>query len=524
MRNAVVIGGGPAGVTAALELLRRTDLRPVVLEQLNQVGGLARTTEYQGNRIDIGGHRFFTKSDRVMSWWLEILPVEPTNGDALTIAYHGKTRALPSRRAGIDPAHPERVMLVRKRKSRIYFRRALFDYPLCLNARTLRNLGWRSAARIVASYAWSTAFPIRQPANLEEFFRNRFGRELYRTFFESYTEKVWGVPCHQISAQWGEQRVKGLSVGRVVTQWARRLIRRRETIEQRGTDTSLIERFLYPKYGPGQMWEVVAERVQAMGGQVLTGFAAERIRAQGNRIVAVEATRRGTGERRSFDADVVFSSMPIPELIRGLDAPVPDAVREVAQGLMFRDFFTVGLLVKDLALEDSNQARIEDTWLYIQEPDVLAGRVQIFNNWSPALVRDPSTVWIGVEYFCNETDELWNRPDAALVGLAAAEMLKIGIIGAEKILDGTVLRAPKAYPAYFGAYARFAELRSFLDQFENLYPVGRNGMHRYDNQDHAMLSSMVAVDNIVDGRGDKANLWAVNTEAEYHETRNGREA
>jgi protoporphyrinogen oxidase len=502
MRDAVIIGAGPAGLTAALELLRRTGLRPVVLEQLDQVGGLARTTVHRGNRIDIGGHRFFTKSDRVMSWWLEILPTEPASGD------------VPA--AGIDP---ERVMLVRKRRSRIYFRGTLVDYPLRLNARTLGSLGVRATARILASYAWSTAFPIRQPANLEEFLTNRFGRELYRTFFKTYTEKVWGVPCHRISAEWGEQRVKDLSVGRVVAQWARGLVPRRETIEQRGTDTSLIERFLYPKYGPGQMWEVVAERVLAMGGEVLTGFVADKIRVRGSRIVAVEAARRGTGERRSFEADVVFSCMPVPDLVRALDAPVPDAVREVADGLMFRDFLTVGLLVRDLALRDENQARVEDTWLYVQEPGVLAGRVQVFNNWSPALVRDPSTVWIGVEYFCREGDELWSRPDAALVEFAAAEMRRIGVVGSERVLDGTVLRAPRAYPAYFGTYARFAELRSFLDRFENLYPVGRNGMHRYDNQDHAMLCSMIAVDNIVDGRSDRSNLWAVNTEKEYHEER-----
>jgi protoporphyrinogen oxidase len=458
-----------------------------VLEQLDQVGGLARTTEHGGNRIDIGGHRFFTKSDRVMRWWLEVLPLEPAG-----------------------------PMLVRRRRSRICFRGTLFDYPLRLNARTLGGLGPRSAARILASYAWSAAFPIRRPANLEEFLTNRFGRELYETFFRSYTEKVWGVPCRQISARWGEQRIRGLSVGRVVAQWARSLVPRRQTIEQRGTETSLIERFLYPRLGPGQMWEAVAERVRGMGGHVLTGLAVDRLRTRGRRVVAVEAARRGTGERRSFEADVVFSCMSVPDLVRALDAPVPDAVRDVADGLMFRDFLTVGLLVRDLALRDENGDRVEDTWLYVQEPGVRAGRVQLFNNWSPALVRDPATAWIGVEYFCREGDELWSLPDAELVAFAGAEMRRIGVVAGE-VLDGTVVRAPRAYPAYFGTYERFAEVRSFLDRFLNLYPVGRNGRHRYDNQDHAMLSSMAAVDDIVEGRSDRSRLWAVNTDEEYHE-------
>jgi protoporphyrinogen oxidase len=410
-------------------------------------------------------------------------------------------------------------MLVRERRSRIYHRRRFFDYPISLSPATLYNLGpWRSF-RIGVSYLKSAAFPVREEKSLEDFLRNRFGGELYRTFFKDYTEKVWGVKCTEISAEWGAQRIKGLSVWKAVTHFAKSLLRRRERgLAQKGSETSLIERFLYPKLGPGQMWEVVRRMVEERGGEVLTEREVVAAHARDGRIVAVTAEDRRTGERKRFEGDVFFSTMPIRSLVRALDCPVPPAVREVSEGLLYRDFVTVGLLVPRLLIEDEpGSGRVADNWIYIQEPEVKVGRLQIFNNWSPYMVADPNTVWLGLEYFCNDTDELWRMSDAELLRLGEEEMSRIGVIAPGTVLDGVVLRMPKTYPAYFGAYDRFPVVREYLDGFANLFPVGRNGMHKYNNQDHSMLTAMLAVENIRDGRTDKSNLWGVNTEEEYHE-------
>jgi protoporphyrinogen oxidase len=522
-RTAVIIGAGPAGLTAALELLRRSDLRVIVLERSEYMGGISRTVEYKGNRIDIGGHRFFSKSDRVMAWWLEILPLA---GDAdSVITYHRQSRVIAANASAAgDPADADRVMLIRPRKSRIYYLRRFFDYPISLNFETLRGLGLRRAVRIAASYAWSTVHRIRPEETLEQFMINRFGRELYSTFFKAYTEKVWGVPCDQISSEWGAQRIKGLSISKAIRHAARRLFRkrsdrRRKDVRQKDTETSLIEQFLYPKLGPGQLWETVAEKVRDAGGEIITRFSVDRLGTDGNRITAVEGHSETTGEPRVFEADFFFSTMPVQELVESLDAEVPANVREVARGLRYRDFITVGLLLKKLDVRGAKDpTRLDDTWLYIQEPDVQVGRVQIFNNWSRYLVADPSLTWIGLEYFCNRTDSLWRLDDRAMLDLAASELDKIGLISKHDVLDGTVIRMPKTYPAYFGAYARFHEVREYLDGFGNLFLVGRNGMHKYNNQDHSMLTAMEAVDALLAGVTDKSKIWAVNTEAEYHET------
>jgi protoporphyrinogen oxidase len=511
-KRAIIIGGGPAGLTAAYELLKRTDIQPVVLEKADILGGISRTVNYKGNRIDIGGHRFFSKSDRVMEWWLEIMPLQHSRNVEEEIAYQGKTRTIRSADQGPDPDRVDRVMLVRGRKSRIYFLRKFFEYPITLSFQTLRNLGVFRTIRIGVSYVWSVLFPIRNEKNLEQFFINRFGRELYLTFFKSYTEKVWGVACREISAEWGAQRIKGLSVTRTLLHILKRLFGSKGAdLAQKGTETSLIEKFLYPKLGPGQMWEEVALKVQEMGGEVLMNQDVQQIVIEGNRV---KALRTATG---AFEGDYFFSTMPVQELIRKLDgAPVPAEVREVSEGLMYRDFITVGLLLRRLKLEG---ALIRDNWIYIQEPDVLAGRLQIFNNWSPYLTADPENVWVGVEYFCYEGDALWQKPDDEMKAFAAAELSRIGIIDQDAVLDATVIRMPKTYPAYFGAYDRFDLVRQYTDRFENLFLVGRNGMHKYNNQDHSMLTAMTAVDNIIAGRSDKANIWATNTEQEYHESK-----
>jgi protoporphyrinogen oxidase len=546
-KKAIIIGAGPAGLTAAYELLTRSDVQPIVLEKSAHMGGISRTVNYKGNRIDIGGHRFFSKSDRVMQWWLRHMPMQrlPMNGNGnipvetqraaslqkgLKITYQNQTREVAAQPEGPDPETTDQVMLVRKRKSRIYFLRKFFDYPISLSKHTLRNLGAVRTLRIGASYARSAMFPHKNEQNLEQFFINRFGRELYETFFKSYTEKVWGVPCQEISAEWGAQRVKGLSVTKTITHFLKKRFNGHQPgdVAQKNTETSLIEQFLYPKYGPGQMWETVAQKVTELGGEIHTGIDVRGLHCDGQRVVSLRAVK-STGAKHEFTGDYFFSTMPIKELVQALDAAVPAHVREVSEGLQYRDFLTVGLLLKGLKVTDpgsnghngNGYARqlIADNWIYIQEPDVLAGRLQIFNNWSPHLVSRPGTVWVGVEYFCYEGDELWRKPDAEMAEFARQELAKIGIIDADAVLDSTVIRMPKTYPAYFGAYARFDELRDYLDGFANLFLVGRNGMHKYNNQDHSMLTAIEAVDNVIAGRTDKSNIWRVNTEMEYHESK-----
>ncbi|MDE3104483.1 MAG: NAD(P)/FAD-dependent oxidoreductase [Acidobacteriota bacterium] len=556
-RQAIIIGAGPAGLTAALELLRRTDVVPIVLEASDEIGGISRTIRYKGNRMDIGGHRFFSKSDRVMQWWMDLMPPAVDEDAPPVISYQGSKRVVevpahlqdepvlrgagpkdpeaaeeldqPLPEPAVDevaeeivvetPADPDLVMLIRPRKSRIYYLRKFFDYPITLTATTLGNLGVVRTFKVGTSYLLSRVRQVKPEKSLEDFLINRFGRQLYLTFFKSYTEKVWGTPCHEISAEWGAQRIKGLSLTTAVKHFVKKLFARRPStadVAQKGTDTSLIERFMYPKFGPGQLWEHVADQVGSRGGQIHMGWKVDRILCAGSQVTAIEAVNQ-QGERRRFAGEYYFSTMPMRELVQAMDAPVPANVREVSDGLQYRDFITVGLLAERLKVQEPDGGLLKDTWIYVQEPDVLLGRLQIFNNWSPHLVADPDKVWIGLEYFCYETDELWRMQDDALQRFAIAEVAKIGILRAEDVLDGHVVRVPKTYPAYFGTYERFDELREFTDSFENLFLVGRNGMHKYNNQDHSMLTAMSVVDGIVAGKVDKAGLWRINTEQEYHE-------
>jgi protoporphyrinogen oxidase len=527
-RTAVIIGAGPAGLTAALELVERTDIRPIVIEADTVVGGLARTVVHEGNRIDIGGHRFFSKSDRVMDWWQRILPVQKADPElpgAAEIAYQGGRRRVDLPADGPDPRTDDEVMLVRRRISQILFRGRFFDYPLRLTPATLGKLGPLATARIGASYLRANAWPVRPERSLEDFFINRFGRELYATFFRDYTEKVWGVPCAEIPAEWGAQRVKGLSLTGVVTHALRQLVARDRSIAQKGTATSLVERFLYPKYGPGQMWECVARRVVAGGGEIRMATRAVGLVHDGQRATSVTVEDRA-GVRSTVAADHVISTMPLRDLAAALDPAPPAAVAAVSDGLRYRDFITVGLLYDRLEAEGGTTGhelarRLPANWIYVQEPHVRVGRLQIFNNWSPWLVADPATVWVGLEYFCAEGDDLWRRDDADLARLAADEMAALGLARPGAVRTRTVIRMPKTYPAYLGTYAHISALRDWTDRIANLYLVGRNGMHRYNNQDHSMLVAMTTVDNIVAGVTAKDALWAVNTEDAYHEERGG---
>jgi protoporphyrinogen oxidase len=522
---AVIIGAGPAGLTAGYELLQRTGIKPVIYEQSDHIGGIAQTINYKGNRMDMGGHRFFSKSDRVMNWWLNILPLQGgPSPDGGTADLDGQTAASPLdlSRDGPDPEQTDRVMLVRKRLSRILFGRKFYAYPISLSLETLANLGVYRIIKIGVSYLWCKLFPIRKITNLEEFFISRFGKELYQTFFKDYTEKVWGVPCNRIRPEWGVQRVKSLSISKALLHAVRSLLPKRKTLAQKNVETSLIELFMYPKFGPGQLWEETARLIADQGGEIHLHHKVTGIQQGHTGITGVSVTNQDTGEVFTQDCDYLLSTMPVKELVQCMGERVPLEVQKVAQGLVYRDFITVGLLVKKLALRKDKTASpgwlIPDNWIYIQEREVKLGRLQIFNNWSPYLVRDANTVWLGLEYFCNQGDEYWNMPDADFIHFAIQELSSIDIITPEDVLDSTLVRVPYAYPAYFGSYEQFDQIRRFTDAIENLFLIGRNGMHRYNNQDHSMLTAMTAVENILMKSTSKENIWAVNAEQEYHET------
>jgi protoporphyrinogen oxidase len=520
-KTAIIIGAGPAGLTAAYELLHKTDIIPIVYEMSGDIGGISKTVHYKGNRMDIGGHRFFSKSDVVMDWWKNIMPLQGAlSKDDLKLNNNAKKSKLTPN--GPDPEKEDIVMLIRSRLSRIFYLRHFFDYPISLNFNTIKNLGFSRIMKIGFSYLYVKFFPVKNETSLEDFFINRFGHELYRTFFKDYTEKVWGAPCRQIQADWGAQRIKGLSITKALLHALKNMFSRENSIEQKKTETTLIEQFMYPKFGPGQLWEQVAAIIENKGGKVLLNHKITALKKENGNIESVSVKDEKTGEISTVMGDYFFSTMPVQELIQAMDGDVPQNVREVAAGLVYRDFITVGLLLDKLKIRNNTQLKtvndiVPDNWIYIQESDVKIGRLQIFNNWSPYMVKDENKVWMGLEYFCSEGDELWEKPDDEFAKFAAEELAKIDIIHPEDVLDSTVIRVPKTYPAYFGSYDRFNEIAEYTDQIKNLFLIGRNGMHRYNNQDHSMLTAITAVENIMNNVQSKKNIWAVNVEEEYHE-------
>jgi protoporphyrinogen oxidase len=522
-KKVIIIGAGPAGLTAAYELLVRMDIDVVVLEATGQIGGISQTVDYKGNRMDIGGHRFFSKSDRVMQWWLKMLPIEANEGEDsnLTLTYHSRQTTISTDHPNAEPRDPDQVLLVRNRLSRIYYGRKFYSYPIRLDLHTIRNLGLVRILRIAVSYVSAMIKPVKPEASLEDFFINRFGKELYLTFFKDYTEKVWGVPCHKIPPEWGSQRIKGLSVSKAVWHAVKSIFSSDRSIDQKATETSLIERFLYPKFGPGQLWQVVAGKVAGFGGVIRHHCRVERFEWNDGKVTGVWFKEEGNPKVEFIPADYVISTMPVSDLISGMGDSVPQSVKTVAEGLQYRDFVTLGLLYQRMIVgrqDGLNGSMVPDNWIYIQEGDVKVGRIQVFNNWSPYMVKDPGTVWLGLEYFCQEGDALWRLTDNQLIEKGIAELKKIGFCSPDDFLDGTVVRMPKTYPAYFGAFDQFDQIREFTDSITNLFLVGRNGMHRYNNQDHSMLTAMTAVDLIKQESTDKSAIWAVNTEEEYHES------
>lgn len=517
---AVIAGGGPAGLTMAYELASRSkDIEPIVFEASDMLGGISRTVAYKGNRIDIGGHRFFSKDPRVTARWQEMMPMQsaPARDELLLGA-----QRTPAAAYHTDPEHSDRVMLKRRRISRIYYLRKFFDYPVTLSMKTLSSMGLSRTMK--AGFGFMATKMKKLPDDsLENFYINRFGRPLYRMFFEDYTEKVWGIHPSKLGADWGSQRVKGLSIMAVV----RDMFMKKFGLKGKGkVETSLIEEFVYPKLGPGQLWEITAQEAAGKGAAIEMETSVEKIHVGKDGRVESVTVKDSAGHERTVKCDWFVSSMPIRDLVAAIDGiEIPEDVKKIASELPYRDFITVGLLVPKLKIKNGTKLRtvgdrIPDTWIYVQERDVRLGRIQVFNNWSPYMVADfENTVWIGLEYFCNEGDEMWTMDDDKFIAMAKKELESIGIIDAADVLDAVRIRIKKAYPSYFGAYYSLDKVRAFLDSIPNLFCVGRNGQHRYNNMDHSMLTAMVAADKILAGDSDKADVWDVNTDKEYHETK-----
>ncbi len=498
MKKALIIGAGPAGLTAALELLRRsTEYSVTVLESDIVAGGISRTVNVNGSRMDIGGHRFYTKSDRVMKFWKSIMPEQgaPSADELKT----GSESVLAE--GGADPEKYDEVLLNRRRVSRIYQKGRFYDYPISMN--TLKTMGF-GAVFAGTSYL-ASRIKKRRENTLEDFYINRFGKRLYSDFFSDYTKKVWGISPSEMPPDWGAQRVRGLSLQKTI---------RDMLTGGKSKEVSLIKRFLYPKFGPGQMWEAAAKQIEGLGGRIIYDSHVSEIKIKDSEIISVKAGKT------EYTADVFISSMPLSELIAAMGEGKPSETAEAAADLCYRDFITVGVEAKRLKIKNNTKNKTVndipcDCWIYVQDPGVRMGRIQIFNNWSPYMVRDfESMVYLGTEYFCSEGDELWRMSDCEMGNLAASELVKMGILEERDIISVHCERVKKAYPSYIGGYEKIGKIRSFANSIQNLYCIGRNGQHRYNNMDHSMLTAMTAADIILDG-GNRESIWTVNPDDEY---------
>ncbi|HEX6800366.1 MAG TPA: NAD(P)/FAD-dependent oxidoreductase [Ktedonobacterales bacterium] len=471
-KRVVVMGAGPAGLTAAYELMRHAVPVTVLEKDARFVGGISRTGEAHGYRFDIGGHRFFSKSQEIEDFWTEIL------GDE---------------------------MLTCGRLSRIYTRGKYFDYPLkATNA--LFNLGPIETVRCLSSYAWARVHPVKNPQNLEDWVSNQFGHRLFSIFFKTYNEKVWGMSAKELSADWGAQRIKGLNLAEAIKG---ALLPRKKSTDRAAVIKTLIDQFRYPKYGPGQMWETVRDKLIAGGNAVALDQAVEAIHHVGGRVTRV-TVRDSSGNLHDMSGTDFISTLPMRELINKIDPALPEPVVRAANSLKYRDFLTVAAVI-------NREQMFPDNWIYIHDPTVKVGRIQNFKNWSTYMVPDPKTTCLGLEYFCFEGDGLWSSSDAELVELARKELAAMGMAKPEEVLWGVVVRQPKAYPVYDDEYKQhLAVIKEYLEQaLPNLQLVGRNGMHHYNNQDHSMMTALLAARNIA--LGTHYDPWKVNTDAEYHE-------
>lgn len=519
MKKALIIGGGPAGLTAAYELLKQSkDIEVVLFEESDCFGGISKTVNYNGNRMDMGGHRFFSKIPEVNKWWDNMLPMQghPTYDDILL------NRPMPLSKGGPDPEKEDRVMLTRRRVSRIYFDDKFYDYPISLKMETFKNMGFIKTIQVGISYVWSMIFK-KPEDNLENFYINRFGRKLYSMFFEYYTENLWGRHPSEIDASWGAQRVKGLSIVAIIKDIFGKIFNKKN----RKVETSLIEEFKYPKLGPGQLWEVTADEILKLGGTIYKNAKVTKVHKNKDNILT-GLTYEMDGKEHTMDGDYIISSMPVKDLVAGMNDVPADPAR-IAKGLPYRDYMTLGVLVPKIKLENKTNLKtvsniVPDCWVYVQDRKVKLGRFQIYNNWSPYMIKDlENTVWIGLEYFVNEGDDFWNMTEEEFSKVGVEEMIKLGLIdSASEVIDTHMEKVKKAYPAYFDTYDEIDTLVTYLKSIDNLYCVGRNGQHRYNNIDHSMCTSFETVKNILSGTKNKDNIWSVNTEKEYHETSNDK--
>lgn len=516
MKKALVIGAGPAGLTAAYELLDKgEDIEVIVFEESEHMGGIAKTVSYKGNRMDMGGHRFFSKVPEVNEWWDKMLPMQA----APAADYKALNVTVPLADKGPDPNEEDRTMLVRHRVSRIFFKNKFFDYPISLSAKTIADMGFWTTMQVGFSYLASLIHK-RPETSLENYYINSFGKKLYSMFFEHYTENLWGRHPSEIDPSWGAQRTKGLSIIGIIKDFFGRLFK----IKNRKVNTSLIEEFKYPKLGPGQLWDVTADEITKLGGRILRNHKVVGVvKDANNHITAVKVEHDGITEE--FEGDYIISSMPVKDLVGGMN-DVPGQYADIAAGLPYRDYITLGVLVPKLLLKNATKIPtvgniIPDNWVYVHDKGIKMGRFQIYNNWSPYMVKDlENTVWVGLEYFCYENDEWWNMTEDEFADFAIQDMVNLGLIADKsEVIDYHEEKVKKAYPAYFDTYDHMDELVEYLSGIDNLYCVGRNGQHRYNNLDHSMCTSFEAVKNILSGSTDKSNVWSVNTEKEYHETK-----
>lgn len=511
-KEVIIIGAGPAGLTYAYELLKKSKKYNVtIFEENNNVGGIAQTINYKGNRIDIGGHRFFTKETKVNEIWQEILPLQGSLSKDDKIL----KRKIELNTNGPDPEKTDKVFLKRQRVSRILFEKKFYDYPISLKFSTLKNIGFIRTICVGFSYIKSSLLKKRED-NLENFYINRFGKKLYSMFFRDYTTKVWGRTPKEIDASWGAQRVKGISIRKVLGNALRKVFK----IKDKNVETSLIEEFMYPKLGPGYLYEEMARKVIELGGNIIKNAKVTGIKEKDFKVkeVLVESNNTIT----TYKCDYLVSSMPIKDLCNALEAP--KRITNISNNLPYRDFVTFGILVKKLKIKNETSIKtinniIPDTWIYVQDNSVKMGRIQIFNNWSPYMVKDyKKTIWIGLEYFCSESGSFWNMSKKKSIDLAINELISLGLIDKKDVLDATRIKVKKAYPAYFDSYKDINKVINYLNKYENLYCIGRNGQHRYNNMDHSMLTAIKAVDCLLN-KSNKNDIWNVNIEQEYHETK-----